>query len=385
MVFDPAKGLLACSYCGNTQAPLKASAKQRAAVLFEHRLPDRTVVEEEDSQATFETVLSRTAQEVDCPGCGVTLTFEPQDVADQCPFCQTSIVIQPRAASPMIAPSGVVPFAVGHRDAIQAVQAWLRRRWDFDDWQAMTAKGNLQSLARIKQQPIGLYMPFWTYDAQTVSNYQGRKGETDGSKTRWSSLISGQVSHRFDDVMVVASKACNRDRLDDLWSSVSMDDVAPYDPQYLAGFRAQRYQVSILEGFERAKEHMERKIRALIRKEIGGDKQRISQLVTDHSQISFKHVLLPVWLLNYRYENDIFQVVVNARTGKVLGERPKSRRREFFLGLFIVVVFLLMLFVPALLFASLNAIELFFGLFIVVVVMTAVALFSLALLVLTDI
>lgn len=384
MVFDPSKGLLACSYCGNTQAPLKASAKQRAAVLFEHWLPGQTVAKEEDSQTTFETVLSRTAQEVDCPGCSVTLTFEPQDVADQCPFCQTSIVIQPRAASPMIAPSGVVPFAVGHRDAIQATQAWLRRRWDFDDWQAMTAKGNLQSLARIKQQPIGLYLPFWTYDAQTVSDYTGRKGHESGKQTHWST-VSGQVSHRFDDVMVVASKACNRDRLDELWSSVSMDDVAPYDPQYLAGFRAQRYQVPILEGFERAKEYMERKIRALIRKEIGGDKQDISQLVINHDQVSFKHVLLPVWLLSYRYENDIFQVIVNARTGKVLGERPKSRRREFFLGLLIFSAFLLMLFVPALLFTFLETIEFFFGFSIVVAVLTALALFSLALLVLTDI
>ncbi|MEO0397563.1 MAG: hypothetical protein AAF243_16485 [Cyanobacteria bacterium P01_A01_bin.137] len=164
-----------------------------------------------------------------------------------------------------------------------------------------------------------------------------------------------------------------------------MDDVAPYDPQYLAGFRAQHYQVPVLEGFERAKEHMDRKIRDLIHKEIGGDRQRISQLVTNYSQTSFKHVLLPVWLLSYRYENVIFQVMVNARTGKVLGERPKSRRREFFLVLFAVTVFLLMFFVPGLSVISQNPDEIFFGMLIFVAVLTALALFSLALLVLTDI
>lgn len=388
MVFDPTKGVLACSYCGNTQAPLKANAKQRAAVLFEHRLPGLTAAEGEDSQATFETVLSRTAQEVDCPGCGVTLTFEPQDVADQCPFCRTSIVIQPRAASPMIAPSGVVPFAVGRRNAMQAMQAWLNRRWDFDDWQAMTAKGNLQSLAKMKQQLIGLYLPFWTYDAQTISDYKGERGNTARSggklQTKWSS-VSGQVSQDFDDVMVVASKACNRDLLEELWASVLMDDVVPYDPQYLAGFRAQRYQIPVLEGFERAKEYMEKKIRDLVRKEIGGDKQRIGWLVTDHSKISFKHVLLPVWLSSYRYEDNVFLVMVNARTGKVLGERPKSRWREFFLTLLILIVFLLMLLVPSLFFMFLGTGELFFGLFKFVAVLTSLALFSLALLVLTDI
>lgn len=388
MAFDPAKGVLACSYCGNTQAPLKTNARQRAAVLFEHRLPGLAEEEGEDSQAMFETVLSRTAQQVDCPGCRVTLTFEPQDVADQCPFCQTSIVIQPRAASPMIAPSGVVPFAVGRRDAMQAMQAWLSRRWDFDDWEAMTAKGQIQSLTKIKQQPIGLYLPFWTYDAQTITNYRGVRGDTGRSKgklqTKWSS-VSGRVGQVFDDVMVVASKASSRDLLEKLWSSVLMDDVAPYDPRYLAGFRAQRYQIPVLEGFERAKEYMEKKIRDLIRKEIGGDSQRIDYLITDHSKTSFKHVLLPVWLSSYRYEDDIFQVMVNARTGKVLGERPKSRWREFFLTLLILIVFLLMLLVPSLFFMFLGTGEIFFGLFIFVAVLTSLALFSLVILVLTDI
>ena len=320
MVFEPAKGLLACRYCGNTQALLKANAQQRAAMLFEHPLTSLSVAQGEVSQAPFETVLSRTAQEVDCPGCRVTLTFEPPDVADQCPFCQTSIVIQPRAASPMIAPSGVVPFKLGRRDAMQTVQAWLRQRWDFNDLEAIMIKGKLKSRAQLKQ-PIGVYLPFWTYDAQTVSDYKGAYKQS--SKTSWSS-VSGQLSHGFDDVMVVASKACNRDRLDELWSSVSMNDVVPYDPPYLAGFKAQRYQIPVAEGFDRAMQHMKSKIRDLIRKEIGGFKTRIDRLETNYSQISFKHVLLPVWLLSYRYEGKAFQVTVNAQTGKVLGERPIS-------------------------------------------------------------
>ena len=67
---------------------------------------------------------------------------------------------------------------------------------------------------------------------------------------------------------------------------------------------------------------MEPDIRSKINRDIGGDDQRIHRVSTRYSNETFKHILLPVWMLSYRYQGKVFQVMVNAQTGKVLGERP---------------------------------------------------------------
>ena len=78
------------------------------------------------------------------------------------------------------------------------------------------------------------------------------------------------------------------------------------------------------QGFEIGKEIMDDKIRVAIRHHIGGDEQRIHSVSTQHSNISFKHILLPVWISAYKYKEKVYRFLVNARTGEVQGERPWS-------------------------------------------------------------
>jgi hypothetical protein len=61
-----------------------------------------------------------------------------------------------------------------------------------------------------------------------------------------------------------------------------------------------------------------------IKFDIGGDAQQITSMQARYSDVTFKHVLLPVWLASYRWRNKAYQVVVNGRTGAVSGERPYS-------------------------------------------------------------
>ena len=77
-------------------------------------------------------------------------------------------------------------------------------------------------------------------------------------------------------------------------------------------------------GFDVAKVKMEPAIRETIRSDIGGDEQRINHLNSSYSNISFKHILLPVWLSSYQYEKKVYRFLVNARTGEVQGTRPYS-------------------------------------------------------------
>ena len=80
-----------------------------------------------------------------------------------------------------------------------------------------------------------------------------------------------------------------------------------YDPAFLSGFKAQRYQVDLEQGFERAKEVIAPAIESKVRNDIGGDEQMIESLSTDYSDVTFKHLLLPVYAGAYRYNGKSFK------------------------------------------------------------------------------
>ena len=336
MTFDPDLGQLSCAYCGRTKAMPEVTATKLSATLQEHNLV--AFIETNQTQ----TQLTTTAQEVNCPGCQATITFEPPDVAGKCPFCATSIITQTsHAVDPTLVPSGLVPFTVGRKAALKNLRNWLAFRWDLKDLKAIFLPGKLKQLAQ-NQALTGIYLPFWTYDAQTHSRYRGERGKhyyetetytttnADGKRetktrqvqrTRWYST-SGQVSRLFDDVLVPATRAISEQKLHQLWPTLAVSQLKPYSAEYLAGFQAQRYEIPVKEGFERAKTAMAKTIRRDICADIGGDDQRIRSVSTTYSKETFKHVLLPVWMATYRYGGKTYQVMINAQTGMVMGERP---------------------------------------------------------------
>jgi hypothetical protein len=114
--------------------------------------------------------------------------------------------------------------------------------------------------------------------------------------------------------------------------------VKPYEPAYLSGFKAQRYQVSLDDGLASAQEIMRHGIHDSVCRDIGGDEQRVDDIDTRWSEVTFKHVLLPVWIGAYRFQGKVFQVTVNARTGEVQGERPYSAAKIALLVLAVIVV-----------------------------------------------
>lgn len=329
MAFEPTQGKLQCPYCGHVEAIAK-QVNLAATPLQENDLLGFV-----NAQHAQIEPLSATAQSAQCPGCQAQITFEPPDVAGRCPFCATSIVTQVETADAVLAPAGLIPCQVGRKAALKALRDWLAFRFDLSDWQAMFVPQQLKQLAQ-QEALVGVYLPFWTYDCHTVSQYQGERGkyyyvtETNREgkpekvrKTRWR-RVSGQVVRFFDDILVPASRSIDTKRLSRLWPKVTAADLQPYAAQYLAGFKAQQYQVTLTQGFEHAKQQMEKGIRNYARADIGGDEQRVNSVSTQYSQQTFKHILLPVWMLSYRYQGKAYQVMINAQTGEVLGDRPFS-------------------------------------------------------------
>ncbi len=318
--FDPQTGMMKCQSCGNTVPVPESTAAVEAHAL-------------EEALAHL-TPLSAEALEVSCDGCGSVVVFEPPEVAGACSFCGAMIVAQPKAADPMIAPDAVLPVKVTKDVAQGEVRDWISSRW--------FAPNALKKMAQ-QDGIAAVYLPYWTYCADTSSEYTGQRGvhyytteyytETDSNgnsvqrsrqvmETAWTAA-SGHVARNFEDVLVPATKAVNETRLNALepWD---LPALRAYEPAYLAGFKAQRYQVDLPAGFEKAKAAMEVVIEKDVRKDIGGDEQRVGHVQTATSNETFKHLLLPVWIGAYRFQGKVFQVMVNARTGEVQGERPYS-------------------------------------------------------------
>ena len=296
--------------------------------------------------------LASNALEVQCQSCGAKSIFTPPEVAGRCDFCGVQIVAQPKSADPILTPGGLLPFCIPQQQASSNIRQWLSSRW--------FAPNDLKRFAQ-PEAIHGVYLPFWTYDTNTTTYYTGQRGEyyyttetyyerdSQGNQvrrtrqvrhTRWYSA-SGTVTASFDDVLIPATVSLPSNRLIALepWD---LNELKPYDPAFLSGFRAQRYQVDLAQGFELVKQAVAPSIERDVRNDIGGDEQTIDSLTTEYSEITFKHLLLPVYAGAYRYNSKLFQILVNGRTGEIQGERPYSFWKIALLVVSVLLVILIL-------------------------------------------
>lgn len=325
LTYAPGEPVVRCPYCGTTNEIEQADTPWGAAVA------------EQDLAAALADELPAAEMEetrtVHCDNCGADIEFDDKTHAGRCPFCASPVVTE-TAANRHIKPKGVLPFALTERDAREAMTSWLGRLW--------FAPSGLSEYARSGRPMDGVYVPYWTYDADTETDYSGQRGDVyyvtqrvavqvDGKtvmqnrqvpKVRWTP-VRGRVARFFDDVLVLASKSLPKKYADRLgpWDLSAMK---PYQAAYLAGFRAEAYTVPLEDGFREARARMDQIILRDIRFDIGGDRQQVTSVDTKLGKTTFKHVLLPVWLAAYKYRGATYRFIVNGRTGAVQGERPWS-------------------------------------------------------------
>lgn len=264
--------------------------------------------------------------EVRCEKCGGTVVFTGTLTSSECPYCGAPIQRERiHTATQRIPVDGVLPFMVDQATARRKLADWISSRWFApNEFLKRGAEGRFN----------GVYLPYWTFDAMTFNIYRGERGEnytvTVGTgnnrrtetRTRWYDA-HGNFQRFFDDVLVVATTGLPREYVLGLepWP---LAKCLPFTQQVLAGYLARTYDVPLAAGFEDAKQRVKDAIEIDVRQRIGGDQQRIHVLNSRLDALTFKHILLPVWMLAYRYHDQPYRVFVNAGTGEVQGERPYS-------------------------------------------------------------
>lgn len=312
--FAPGTTVLQCPYCG-AQTPLQPTGvrvREHAYAEFAG-LPRKPVT----------TLAPHVFQ---CRGCGAVT--ESDKLSDRCQFCGAPLVAD-GAEGDMVTPEAVLPFELDQVRLREALRKWASSRW--------FAPSGLKKVTAAESSR-STYLPHWTYDAETVSAYQGERGDhywetetyTENGETKTRQVqrtswhpVRGLVDRGFDDVLVVGTSKVAPKHLAALepWPLPSAE---AYRPEYLAGHETLRYDVEPEQGLTEAKKTMHSVIQEDCRRDIGGDEQRVHSVETEYRDVMFKLMLLPVWVACYLHAGKTYNILVNGRTGEVAGERPYS-------------------------------------------------------------
>lgn len=308
MTYSPARGALECPYCGTTRDVAAKTAKE---LEFERLL-------DEDDSWSSETRTFR------CENCGAVTVIDEDEISVRCPFCGAGHVVEAKEISGL-RPNAVVPFAITVQEASKNFSAWVKKRFFVPRRFKREAK---------TEEISGVYSPAFSFDTQTFSSYVGRLGKRHTKTRRVNGktvteteiryfFVSGNYDCFFDDVLVQASSEISQKTVDEL-QPFDTNDSREYDKRYLSGFAATKNAESGAACWERAKKVIKTRIRAAVLSRYDYDVIDYLNVDTSCEEITYKYLLLPVYVGATRWKKKVYNFFVNGRSGKVTGKMPLS-------------------------------------------------------------
>lgn len=332
MEFHIGQQTLVCRFCQHsvdiqTTSDDSATEKDYAEALKRIRQQRQAAQTEQHSADDNWNTAEKHHQELRCESCGGNVEFYGTLTSTHCPYCGVPIQLEKahRNEPNRIPVDGLIPFRVEKNTAQNQLAAWVRSRWFAPN--SFLKDG-------VSGRFNGVYLAYFTYDSLTWTAWSGQRGDVytvsvgtgnnrrTETRVRWSS-VSGEFQRFFDNIPVLANSGMNREFIQALepWP---LHQVVPFQQQYLAGLLARTYDIELDAGFREARARMDAMIAEDVRGRIGGDRQSISSIQTQLNAVTFRHLLLPVWLMAYRFHGKTYQIFINAATGEVQGQRPYS-------------------------------------------------------------
>lgn len=338
LVFSIGQQTLQCPYCSAIKQiapPKDVPIVERDYLKALERLKRLRETPSDDSESADNQHAIR------CSSCGAEVVFQGTLTSSQCPYCASPLQRDNiHDATSRLPVDGVLPFLVPQSEAAENLRTWVKSLWFApNEFLKQGANGKFN----------GVYMPYYTFDAATYTRFSGQRGdiyfivvgEGNNRRTvqqiRWS-YRDGAFRRFFDDVMIIAATRQHIDLVEALepWP---LQRLIPFTPEVLAGFFSRTYDLELEEGFHNARQRIESALAVEVRQRIGGDTQQVDSQQTSYSDVTYKHILLPVWLMAYRYRDKTYQVMMNAATGEVTGQRPYSLVKIGFAMLIAAIVF----------------------------------------------
>ncbi len=320
MLFDPDTQGLKCEHCG-AQAEIPAALVEAPEYLYNPQTDSYTAPD-------WEAVGNKT---IHCKNCGAQTVVSSADMTAACPFCGSQYVMDENEITTGILPETLMPFQVSRERAMALFRDWVKRRF----WAPRAFKKMRHHINELQ----GVYIPFWTYDADLYTAYTGQGGrdrtetytttDKDGHRvTRTRTVtdwypIAGNEALSFDDEAVCATRRVDRSQLAGA-GAFNTKTLRRYSPAFLCGFAAQRYDVGVGEGWQEAGASMQRKMENHVEQVEGYDHYRQMNFRHRFENVRFKHILLPLWISSYPYKQKVYRFMVNGETGVISGKSPVS-------------------------------------------------------------
>jgi hypothetical protein len=269
-----------------------------------------------------------------CRGCGASMSYDARAEALRCPFCG-STEMAARPDHKVLTPSRIAPFRIGREEAVSAMRSWLGKGF----WRPTKLA---QAAALVKMTPV--YVPYWVFQADTHTYWTADSNQTPpGASGDWYPL-SGEHEGQYAGLLIGASGALTPSETHAL-CPFDLKDAAPPDQVDLKN--------AIVEEFSRPKKYA----RPLAREGLEGleteactsayvpGRARNVHVNVRMTGMSGEAVLLPVWIMAYRFRDRLFRFLVNGQTGRATGQAPLSLTKIFFTMMIVLLVVLFVMIV----------------------------------------
>ncbi len=304
MHFDAEHTHLVCEYCGYTETPESSLAPDRA---------EKPMV-----QVMHTAQAHRRAskpQQLECEKCGAITLLQKGQKTTQCPYCGSNQLVISTEIRNLVEPQVIALFKVGKKNALQKARDWLNSGLFAPDDLGKGAK-------KLRLRPA--YYPFWTFDGTVELHWSCQVREGYGKDAYWTHR-QGVITDFFDDVLVPGLTALKSKELASI-EPFNLKDVVDFDEKHIAGWLTLSYDRSLSDASLLAREKVVRQMRRRAYGKIapGQEKRNVQIGGGNWSGMTFKHVLLPIWVGTYHYKGEEYHVLVNGQTGKVGGIKPKD-------------------------------------------------------------
>lgn len=257
-----------------------------------------------------------------CQSCGGQILADENTAATSCPYCGNAAVMEKRLSG-ALKPDLLIPFQLDQQAAEQALK------------QHLTGKILLPKIFKDEnriRKIRGIYVPFWLFDADVDADLHFRAtkvrhwsdSEYNYTETKHYAIHrAGSIG--FDAVPVDGASKLDNDLMESI-EPYDLSQAVPFEKAYLAGFLADKYDVSAEESQQRAQERIRTSTQAEFEATVVGySTVRPQQVNLQLTGGQARYALLPVWLLNTEYKGQNYVFAMNGQTGRFVGDLPVDR------------------------------------------------------------
>ena len=328
--FVGASGQLECDYCGAkydvAQIEAMYAEKNEQASAAQQAAEEKASAQQETEWDTSGVSSDWGAEGADmkaysCPSCGAELMCDASTAATSCPYCGNPTVVPGQFAG-TLKPNFVIPFKLSREDAVAALKKHYKGKPFLP--KAFTNENHVQEIK-------GVYVPFWLFDgaAEGSAHYAAtrththRHGDEEIIQTEHYDVYrAGTVA--FEKVPVDASGKMPDDHMDSI-EPYDYGELKPFSTAYLPGFLADRFDISVDESRARADERCANTLDAALQSTVNGYQTCVRMGGSTNLRRGKVHyALLPVWMLNTKWNGKDYLFAMNGQTGKLVGDLPMS-------------------------------------------------------------